>query len=163
MINKVIYTRNSDNLKINQKLETINLYNKNDEIICLNTLKEPKLLISIPSLADKAIMLEICKIDEILNNYNIKAFLISNENILTQNKLIKNYKLKNIEVLSDFCIRDFARNTGTFIYEIEALVKAVFVIDTNNKIKFIKYYDDLYSNINLNELNNELIKIKNDE
>ena len=159
MKNQHIYTRNIEPLKIGVRLPNIGIYNKNEEKVDLHTIKRKKVYISVPSFANRPIMNEISKLDIILKDYpDFDYYIVSNESVFTQNRLLRQYRFKTFTNLSDFKEMNFARYTGTFIYEIEQLVKAIFITSEDDTLLFVKYYDDLYSNIDLNEITNIIKK-----
>lgn len=156
---ETIYTRNSEPMSAGIKLQNISIYNEKEEEIDLHLLKKKKLYVTIPSLEDQAIMKEIALLDEKLTDIQeYQCFLISNEPVFTQTRLARNYKIKNFNLLSDYKNNNFARNTGTYIYEIGKLVKAVFIVDEDDLIIDVKYYDDNYSSIDTEELLKKLGK-----
>lgn len=153
MQKKILYTRNLEPLSAGSKLANITLFNNQDEEIDLNSIKKNKVYISIPSFTNHVIMKEIVKLDSIFQPYeDIDFYLISNETTYTQKKLGGPKKLKKFQFLSDFKNRNFARYTGTYIYEISSLVKAIFIVNEYNEILYVQYFDDLYSNINSTQI-----------
>lgn len=148
------YTRNLDPLVEGYRMPAITLFNKEEEEFDLSEDKSIKVYVTIPSFKDKAIGNEVEKLETILKEYpNIHCYLISNEPVFTQERLSKHYHFEKFRILSDFKNREFARSTGTYIYEISALVKSIFIVDKNERIVYVRYYDDLYSNFNVNEIN----------
>lgn len=148
-----IYTRNIDPIPCGTRLGNIVLFDNKEEEIDLHMLKSLKLCISIPTLNNRAFTNEICKLDTLMNDFEqLDCYLITNEPVFTQSRLSKPLKLTRFNIISDFKNREYARATGTYIYELGQLVKSVFLIDRNDKVVFVKYYDDLYSNIDFNEL-----------
>ena len=161
MQKKPIYTRNLEPLVSGNRLPNIIINDTREEEIDLHTIKKNKVYISIPSFGNHAIMKEIAKLDVIFNDYeDIDFYLISNEPVYTQKRLGSGKKLKTFKFLSDFKLRNFARYTGTYIYEISSLVKSVFIVNDNNEIKLVEYYDDLYSNIDINKVTKIIIELK---
>lgn len=158
-----IYTRNIDSIVEGTRLSNITLFDATEEETDLHMIKAIKLCVSIPTLNNRAFTNEIGKLDILMHDFErIACFLISNEPVFTQTRLSKQLKLERFKILSDFKNREYARATGTYIYELGQLVKAVFLIDRNDKVLYAKYYDDLYSNIDFNELS-EVIKKALDE
>lgn len=152
-----IYTRNLEPLKPGIFFSNLQLFTTHDEEFDLHDVKKLKVYITIPTFKNSFFPKEIAKIDaqsEIFEN--VEFFVISNEPTYTQYRLSKTYKFKKFKVLSDFKNREFARATGTYIYELSQLVKAVFIVSDNDKLLYAKYYDDLYSNIILEQLFKEI-------
>lgn len=156
---EAIYTRNSDPLYEGVKLPNIVLFDANEEELDLHMIKSTKLCISIPTLKNDMFIKEITQLDEITKEFeDLQCFAISNEPVFTQHRLTKQVKLEKFKILSDFKNREYARNTGTYIYELEQLVKAILIIDRNDRIIYARYYDDLISAIDMNEIHEALKK-----
>ncbi|MDF9824581.1 thiol peroxidase [Breznakia sp. PF5-3] len=161
MQKKHLYTRNLEPITAGTRLPNIVIFDNHEEEIDLHMIKKNKVYITVPSFGNHAIMNEIAKLDTIFKDFeDIDFYLISNEPVYTQKRLGSSKKLKTFKFLSDFKLRNFARYTGTYIYEISSLVKSIFIINEYDEIKYVQYYDDLYSNIDANivvkELNNLL-------
>lgn len=152
-----IYTRNTDPLNEGHFFSNINVYDAKEEELDLHTIKQAKLYVSIPTFKNSFFINECAKLDTILQDYeNISSYVISNEPVFTQSRLLKGNALKKLQVISDFKNREFARATGTYIYELSSLVKAIFIVNSNDKLVYVKYFDDLYSNFDLNEIAKEI-------
>ncbi|MDQ0361362.1 hypothetical protein [Breznakia pachnodae] len=161
MQKKQIYTRNLEPLTVGNRLPNIIINDNREEEIDLHSIKKNKVYISVPSFGNHAIMKEIAKLDIIFADFeDIDFYLISNEPVYTQKRLGSGKKLKTFKFLSDFKLRNFARYTGTYIYEISSLVKSVFIVDANDEVKLVEYYDDLYSNIDVNEVTKIINELK---
>lgn len=157
MDNKHIYTKNLEPLIAGTKLPNILIYDTQEEEIDLHSIRQNKVYITIPSFANQAIMNEIARLDNLFKDFNdIDFYLISNEPVFTQKRLGSSRKLKTFKFLSDFKLRNFARHTGTYIYETSSLVKAIFLVDAYDEVKFVRYYDDLYTNVDTKKIINEI-------
>ncbi|OCN06179.1 hypothetical protein A4S06_00250 [Erysipelotrichaceae bacterium MTC7] len=158
--NEIFYTRNLEPLTPGFVFPSICIMNAKEEEIDLHDIKEPKVYITLPSLEDAAIVKDVKRLEVLLEKYPaVKFYLITNEAVYTQFRLAKEKQIKGFELLSDFKLRNFARYTGTYIYEIENLVKAIFVVDHHDQLKYVNYYDDLYSNFAVELLDLEIEKI----
>lgn len=154
-----IYTRNLEPLQEGYRLSNIVLYDRNEEEIDLHMIKGLKVCITIPTLSNRTFTNELSKLDLILKEFeNIECFIISNEPVYTQTRLSKPCKFEKFNIISDFKKREYARNTGTYIYEISQLVKSILIIDRNDKIIYARYIDDLYSYFDHNEIHETLRK-----
>lgn len=155
-----IYTRNLEPLEEGYRLPAMTLFNSEEEEFNLNDDKNIKVYITIPTFSNKIFPNEVHKLETILKEFpSINAYLISNEPVYTQMRLSKPYHFEKIRILSDFKNREFARNTGTYIYELSLLVKSIFIVDKSDRILYVRYFDDLYSNFDLNEINKTLTSI----
>lgn len=154
-----IYTRNIDPILAGTRLGGITLFNQKEEEYNLFDNKRLKLCLSLPTLASRAFQNEASKLDILMKDFlSVDYFIISNEPVFTQKRLSKPLKLEKAILLSDFKNREYARATGTYIYELGQLVKAIFLLDKNARVIYVKYYDDLYSNIDLNTVAEQIKK-----
>ena len=159
-IHEVAFTRNLDNLEVGYRLPVMTLFNASEEEFNLNEDRSVKVYATIPTFENKAFAHDLLKLDTILKEFpSLNAYAISNEPVYTQKRLSKPYSFEKFRILSDFKNREFARNTGTYIYELSQLVKSVFIVDKSERILFVHYYDDLYSNFDLNAIHKSLKKI----
>lgn len=155
-----LYTRNLDPLEVGYRLPAMTLFNPDENEFNLNDDRSVKVYVTIPTFENKNFANDAFKLETILKEYpNLNAYLISNEPVYTQKRLSKQYHYEKFRILSDFKNREFARNTGTYIYELSQLVKAIFIVDKSERILYVSYYDDLYSRFNLNEINKALKEI----
>ncbi|GGB27363.1 thiol peroxidase [Virgibacillus dakarensis] len=51
--------------------------------------------------------------------------------------------IKNLDTLSDHRNADFAEKYGVLIKELRLLARAVFVVDSNNKVTYVEYVDEV--------------------
>ena len=155
-----LYTRNLEPLEEGYRLPAMTLFNAEEEEFNLNDDRSVKVYVTIPTFENKVFPNEVYKLDIILKEFpSLNAYIISNEPVYTQKRLSKPYKFDKFRILSDFKNREFARNTGTYIYELSLLVKSIFIVDKNDRILYVRYFDDLYSNFNFNEINNTIKEI----
>lgn len=154
-----IYTRNLEPLTEGYRLSNIVLYDQNEEEIDLHMIKSLKVCITIPTFTNRSFVNELSKLDLILKDFeDVECYIISNEPVFTQTRLTKACKFEKFKIISDFKKRDYARNTGTYIYELSQLVKSILIIDRNDKIVYARYIDDLYSYFDHNEIHETLKK-----
>lgn len=147
-----IYTRNLEPIEAGFRFGNITLFDKDEEEFDLFDVKHVKLCVSIPTLNNRAFTNDIAKLDILLKDFEkLKCYLITNEPAFTQMRLSKPLHLERFELLSDYKNREFARASGTYIYELGQLVKFVSLVDKQGNVLYVRYYDDLYSNFDLNE------------
>lgn len=148
------YTRNLDPLNEGYRMPAMTMFDANEEEFTLGNEKNVKIYITLPSLQERSHMDEIEKLEIILKDFpSLNCYLITNEPVFTQTRLTQSRKLEKFRILSDFKNREFARNTGTYIYEISSLVKSVFIVDRSDRILYVKYFEDLNEGFDLNTIN----------
>lgn len=150
------YTRNGNDLSINDYLEELEVYDKDFNPINLLNKYDHFLLLCCEDYNDKDTLNELQKINTILENSPIPVILVTNNpmNPETHNHL----HLDNMTIYSDFKLRNLSKNLHTFIYENESMVKLACIIK-NNKLTYIKYLNDDFSNYPINELNEYIKKL----
>lgn len=138
-----IYTTNTANFAEGMFIDDLNLTKLSGENFNLANISNNKIIFSLPNKFSNDDILEIQKFDEILENHSLDAYLIFNENILSLQKIVNKFNLNNIEIISDFKLREYAKMSGTFIYELETLKKSVVIINENNKITYFNQLEEL--------------------
>lgn len=151
------YTRNLDPLNEGYRMPAMALFDTNEEEYTLGNEKNIKVYITLPSMQERSNLDEIEKLEILLKEFtSLNCYLITNEPVFTQTRLTQSRKLEKFRILSDFKNREFARNTGTYIYEISALVKSIFIVDRNDRILYVKYFEDLKEKFDFNIINDFL-------
>ena len=154
---KPIYTRNIENVEAGTRLSAMALYDKDENEYLLLDNKETKLVLTYPTLNNKHVLNEIQKIEKVLEEIpSLYCYLVTNEPVYTQTRLLANTQLNRFKVLSDFKNREYAKQTGTYIYELGALVKSIFVLDYAGRVLYNRYYEDLNVPINTDALLSDL-------
>ncbi len=154
---KKIYTRNIEPLNKGSQLSNITFFDQREDEFNLHDQKGIKIILSIPTLSNSYYIKELAKLDTILKDYpKVTPFVVSNEPVFTQKRLTKSSKYECLKVLSDFKNREFARESGTYIYELSQLMKAVFILNAHNNIVYIQYIEDLQTAFDANEIVNTI-------
>lgn len=89
---------------------------------------------------------------------NVVVVTVSNDLPFAQLRFKDNKKVPNIKFISDYNHRDFSDKYGTLIEELKLLNRSVFVVDSDNTIKYVQY---LKQNTDLPEYE-QAIKIAKD-
>ncbi len=159
---KRIYTRNIDPLNLGFQLPNFSLYDHDEEEFYIQDVKGLKIMISYPNFTNQYYTRELEKLDILLKDYpKTHCFAITNDPVFTQKRLTKSCKLEHINILSDFKKRDFARNTGTYIYELSQLVKACFIVNDQGHILYVQYLEDLQASLDVNEIFKVIVEQQN--
>lgn len=72
---------------------------------------------------------------------NISIITISNDLPFGQLRFREKRKLPNIKFVSDYNKRDFSNKYGTLIKELKLQNRSVFVVDSDNKIRYVQYLE----------------------
>lgn len=74
---------------------------------------------------------------------NVTIYTISMDLPFAQARWCASNGVKNVKTLSDYKDRSFGKNSGTYIEELGLLARAVFVVDSSNKITYVEYVPEV--------------------
>lgn len=141
-------------LKVGDKaLDFIAVDNQQKEVsFFANFTKEFTLISVVPSLDTSVCDLQTRTINEKLASYDNLDFLtISNDLPFAQRRWCGAAGLK-IHTLSDHKLLDFAHKYSVLIEELRLLARAVFVLDSNRKVIYVEYLDEMSEHPNYEAL-----------
>lgn len=81
--------------------------------------------------------------DEVEKLDNVQVLTISMDLPFAQARWCGAEGVDQVETLSDHRDADFGKKYGTLIKELRLLTRAVFVVDTNNKVTYVQYVDEV--------------------
>jgi len=74
---------------------------------------------------------------------NVQVLTVSMDLPFAQTRWCAANNVKNLDTLSDHRDADLGNNYGVLIKELRLLARAIFVVDTNNKITYVEYVDEV--------------------
>lgn len=74
-------------------------------------------------------------------------------------RFCKSNNISKVKVLSDYLEHSFGKSYGVLIKELKLLARAIFLIDKDNKIRFIEIVDEITNHPNYERLFSELKKV----
>ncbi|APH16244.1 putative thiol peroxidase [Clostridium sporogenes] len=146
-------TLEGNELKVGDIAPDFTAIDNNMKPVSLKDTKGVRILSVVPSLDT-----EVCDLET--RTFNSKAAEIPNVTIYTismdlpfaQARWCGAHGVDKVITLSDFKDRLVGRNYGTYIKELGLLTRAVFVIDSNNKITFVEYVPEVTSQPNFDKV-----------
>ncbi|EDU38326.1 2-Cys peroxiredoxin [Clostridium sporogenes] len=146
-------TLEGNELKVGDMAPDFTAIDNNMKPVSLKDTKGVRILSVVPSLDT-----EVCDLET--RTFNSKAAEIPNVTIYTismdlpfaQARWCGAHGVDKVITLSDFKDRLVGKNYGTYIKELGLLTRAVFVIDSNNKITFVEYVPEVTSQPNFDKV-----------
>ncbi|RUT63350.1 thiol peroxidase [Clostridium botulinum] len=146
-------TLEGNELKIGEYGTRFTAIDNNMKPVSLEDTKGVRILSVVPSLDT-----EVCDLET--RTFNSKAAEIPNVTIYTismdlpfaQARWCGAHGVDKVITLSDFKDRLVGKNYGTYIKELGLLTRAVFVIDSNNKITFAEYVPEVTNQPNFDKV-----------
>ncbi|HDK7155029.1 TPA: thiol peroxidase [Clostridium botulinum] len=146
-------TLEGNELKVGDMAPDFTAIDNNMKPVSLEDTKGVRILSVVPSLDT-----EVCDLET--RTFNSKAAEIPNVTIYTismdlpfaQARWCGAHGVDKVITLSDFKDRLVGKNYGTYIKELGLLTRAVFVIDSNNRITFVEYVPEVTSQPNFDKV-----------
>ncbi|PIH04831.1 thiol peroxidase [Clostridium combesii] len=146
-------TLEGNELKVGDMAPDFTAIDNNMKPASLKDTKGVRILSVVPSLDT-----EVCDLET--RTFNSKAAEIPNVTIYTismdlpfaQARWCGAHGVDKVITLSDFKDRLVGKNYGTYIKELGLLTRAVFVIDSNNKITFVEYVPEVTNQPNFDKV-----------
>ncbi|AVQ39488.1 thiol peroxidase [Clostridium botulinum] len=146
-------TLEGNELKVGDMAPDFTAIDNNMKPVSLKDTKGVRILSVVPSLDT-----EVCDLET--RTFNSKAIEIPNVTIYTismdlpfaQARWCGAHGVDKVITLSDFKDRLVGKNYGTYIKELGLLTRAVFVIDSNNRITFVEYVPEVTSQPNFDKV-----------
>ncbi|MBD5639356.1 thiol peroxidase [Clostridium botulinum] len=146
-------TLEGNELKVGDIAPDFTAIDNNMKPVSLKDTKGVRILSVVPSLDT-----EVCDLET--RTFNSKATEIPNVTIYTismdlpfaQARWCGAHGVDKVITLSDFKDRLVGINYGTYIKELGLLTRAVFVIDSNNKITFVEYVPEVTNQPNFDKV-----------
>ncbi|APU59415.1 thiol peroxidase [Clostridium botulinum] len=146
-------TLEGNELKVGDMAPDFTAIDNNMKPVSLKDTKGVRILSVVPSLDT-----EVCDLET--RTFNSKAAEIPNVTIYTismdlpfaQARWCGAHGVDKVITLSDFKDRLVGKNYGTYIKELGLLTRALFVINSNNKITFVEYVPEVTNQPNFDKV-----------
>lgn len=125
---------------------TLHYFKDGMQTITLDDLKgKPTLISVVPSLDTPVCQSQTKKFNDKLSGLgdNVNALTVSLDLPFAMNRFCGAEGISNLKVGSDYQERNFGQGYGTLIEELKILCRAVFVLDSNGKVVYAEYVDDV--------------------
>jgi len=74
---------------------------------------------------------------------DVDIYTVSMDLPFAQKRFCNSFALDNVKMLSDHKEASFGQGWGTLIKELRILSRAIFVVDPNNKVKYVEYVPEV--------------------
>ncbi|WP_251862464.1 thiol peroxidase [Clostridium sp. Marseille-Q2269] len=146
-------TLEGNEIKVGDTAPDFTAIDNNMNPVSLKDTKGVRILSVVPSLDTP-----VCDLET--KTFNSKASEIANLTIYTismdlpfaQARWCGTNGVTNVITLSDFKDRLVGKNYGTYIKELGLLTRAIFVIDSNNKVTFVEYVPEVTDQPNFDKI-----------
>lgn len=103
-----------------------------------------KLISVVPSLDTGVCSAQTRKFNEEADKIdNVHVLTISMDLPFAQQRFCAANGIEKVDTLSDHRNADFGENYGTLIKELRLLARSIFVVDSNNKVTYVEYLDEI--------------------
>lgn len=103
-----------------------------------------RIFLTVPSLDTPVCDLEVATFNEKIQELdNITVYTISMDLPFAQSRWCGAKGIKNVITASDYKDRKFSCITGTYIKELGLTTRAAFVVDSENKIVYVEYLEEI--------------------
>lgn len=157
-------------VKLNGKLPKLNEYAPNFVVVdselnekTLNDFSNKiKIISSVPSLDTSVCSIETKKIDDMMKKFSDEfVFLtISMDLPFAQNRWCGANNVEKVITLSDYKYKSFGLNYGVYISELGLLARAIFIVDKDNKLRYIQLVSEVTNEPNYEDIESALVNIR---
>ncbi|UQS85171.1 peroxiredoxin [Apilactobacillus apisilvae] len=150
-------------LNVGDKLPAFNLLNsKGNKITNDDFLGKMTLISTVPDINSDVCSLETKKFNRKADKYTqLNFFTISKNTIEEQQDWCAAKGVQNMELLSDSEL-SFGKSTDTYVSDIDALARIVFILDENSKVVYRQIVPEIASQPDFKEVVEFIKKVTND-
>lgn len=146
-------TLKGEEVKVGETLKEFTVINNEMKPVNLSDTNGLRVFLSIPSVDTGVCDLELKMFNEKLEKFNnVKCYAVSMDLPFAQQRWCVAADSKNLETLSDFKDKNFAKATGTYIEELGLLTRAVFIVDSSNKVLYSEYVEEVGEQPNFDKI-----------
>jgi len=117
-----------------------------------------KIISSVPSLDTSVCSIETKKIDELMKKFSddYVFITISMDLPFAQNRWCGANNVNKVITLSDYKYRSFGYAYGLYVVELGLLARCLFIVDKENKVRYIQLVNEIASEPNYEDLEKAL-------
>lgn len=140
-------------LKVGGKFPDFTATNNSLEPVSLDNTNGVRIFLTVPSIDTPVCDLEVKTFNKKASELgNVTVYTISMDLPFAQARWCGAEDIKNVVTLSDYKDREFGNVTGTYVKELGLLARTAFVVDSNNKITYAKYLEEITDYPNYDEI-----------
>ncbi|AST92852.1 thiol peroxidase [Sutcliffiella cohnii] len=118
------------------------LANDLSEVTLDNSKGQKRIISVVPSIDTGVCDAQTRRFNEEASNLNVKVLTVSMDLPFAQKRWCGANGIENVEVVSDHRDASFGEAYGVLIKELRLLARAVFVIDSNDKVTYVEYVSE---------------------
>lgn len=140
-------------VKVGDTAPNFNVLSNDLEAVTLENYEgKVKLIISVPSLDTGVCSEETLRFNKEAGSLDhVQVLTISMDLPFAQTRWCGANGVEDLDTLSDHRNADFGKNYGVLIEELRLLTRAVFVVDSNNKVTYVEYVDEATNHPNYDQ------------
>ena len=140
-------------VKVGDTAPNFNVLSNDLEAVTLESYEgKVKLIISVPSLDTGVCSEETLRFNKEAGSLDhVQVLTISMDLPFAQTRWCGANGVEDLDTLSDHRNADFGNNYGVLIEELRLLTRAVFVVDSNNKVTYVEYVDEATNHPNYDQ------------
>lgn len=140
-------------LKVGDEFPNFTTTNNSLEPVSLDNTKGVRIFLTVPSIDTPVCDLEVKTFNKKASELdNVTVYTVSMDLPFAQARWCGAEDIKNVATLSDYKDREFGNVTGTYVKELGLLARTAFVVDSNNKITYAKYLEEITDYPNYDEI-----------
>ncbi len=145
-------------LKVGDKLDNFVVVDNSLNEVSLDSLKGKKVFLTVPSLDTPVCDLEVKTFNKRASEIKDLAgiYTISLDLPFAQSRWCGQNGIEKVKTFSDYKYHEFAKATSTYIKELGLLTRAIFIVDENNTLVFVKYLEEITNEPNYDEILDKL-------
>ena len=133
-----------DQIKVNDILGDFTVSANNLSQLSLADTSGVRIFLTVPSLDTPVCSVEVNTFNRRVSEIpGVTLFIVSMDLPFAQNRFCAANNINNVVTVSDYIGATFAKATGTYINDMGLLTRAVFVVDSNNRVVYTEYVEEI--------------------
>ncbi|PRR79201.1 putative thiol peroxidase [Clostridium liquoris] len=131
-------------VKVGDNAPDFKAIDNNLKEVSLKDTKGVRILLTVPSIDTPVCDLEVRTFnDKAASVKGVSIYTISMDLPFAQARWCGAHGINSVTTLSDYKDRLVGKNYGTYVEELGLLARAAFVIDSNNKVVYVEYLEEI--------------------
>lgn len=154
-------TLSGNTIKVGDTIPDFTVIDNNLNPISLKDTKGVRIFLTVPSIDTPVCDLETRTFNEKASEIpGVTVYTISMDLPFAQSRWCAAHGVKNVTTASDYKDRSFGKNFGTYIVDLGLLSRTAFVVDSNNKVTYANYLEEVTDYPDYDEILNAAKKAK---
>ncbi|MBV4420066.1 thiol peroxidase [Clostridium tyrobutyricum] len=154
-------TLSGNTIKVGDTIPDFTVIDNNLNPISLKDTKGVRIFLTVPSIDTPVCDLETRTFNEKASEIpGVTVYTISMDLPFAQSRWCAAHGVKNVTTASDYKDRSFGKNFGTYIVDLGLLARTAFVVDSNNKVTYANYLEEVTDYPDYDEILNAAKKAK---